>query len=137
MSVRDTLHHAGLLLLRAVFAGLMVGNHGFPKLTSYAEKAASFADPLGVTPPVSMALAIVGEFFAPLFLILGLGTRIAAVPAAFTMLVAALLAHADSILGKGEMALLYAAAFVVIGLCGGGRYSLDAVIAHRRRRAAP
>jgi putative oxidoreductase len=124
--LRETLEHVGLLVLRVVFSALMIVNHGWGKLTSFSEKHASFADPIGLGPSVSMALAVVGEFVAPLFLIVGFGTRIAAVPAAITMFVAAFITHSDSILDKGEKALLFGFAFLVVGLCGPGKYSLDA-----------
>lgn len=128
----DTLKHLGLLVLRVAFPALMVVNHGWGKLTSFPTKHGEFGDPIGVGPSVSMALAVIGEFFAPLFLIVGFGTRVAAIPSIITMLVAAFVAHSDSILGKGEKALLFAFAFIAIALCGPGKYSLDAQIRRKQ-----
>jgi putative oxidoreductase len=56
----------------------------------------------------------------------GLFTRWAAIPAAFTMAVAAFLAHAGDPFGDREMALLYLTLFTTIGLVGPGRFSIDA-----------
>ena len=115
----------GLLLLRLGFGGLMIVRHGWPKLAKFSEKKAVFPDPLGVGSELSLTLALVGEIVAPLLIVLGLGTRLASVPAAFTMAVAAFLVHAGDPLAKREMALIYFVAFVVIALMGPGRYSLD------------
>lgn len=99
--------------------------HGWPKLSAFAEKKGVFPDPLGIGSELSLSLACVGEFVAPLLLILGLGTRLASLPAAFTMAVAAFLVHGGDPLAKKEMAIIYLVAFVAIGLIGPGRYSLD------------
>jgi len=122
---RDVTSSLGLLALRVGFGGLMMAQHGWGKLSSFAEKKGSFPDPLGVGSELSLALACVGEFAAPILLILGLGTRLASVPAAFTMAVAAFVVHGADPLAKKEMALIYMVAFIAIGLIGPGRYSLD------------
>lgn len=122
---RDTLSSAGLLLLRVAFGGLMIVNHGWGKLMSFSEKKGGFPDPLSVGNELSMALAIVGEVFAPALIVAGLATRLSAIPAAFTMAVAAFVVHASDPLAKKEMALVYFAAFLAIALLGPGRWSLD------------
>ncbi len=120
-----------LLMLRVGFGGFLAVNHGWTKLMTWGPKHPTFADPLGVGHPTSMALAIFGELVCSMLIVLGLGTRVAAVPALITMLVAALGVHKDSVFGDGEHALLYGAAFVALILAGGGRYSLDRVVSVR------
>jgi len=121
----------GLLLLRVVFGLFLALNHGWPKLATFAEKAETFPDPLGVGGPVSLALAIFGELVCAGLVVIGLATRIAAIPAALTMLVAALVIHADSRFGDGEHALLFAGAFIAIACLGPGPISLDALLPRR------
>ncbi len=121
----------GMLLLRLGFGGFMIVRHGWGKLSSYADKKDSFPDPLGVGSELSLALACFGEVVAPLLLILGLGTRLASIPAAFTMAVAAFVVHAGDPLAKKEMALIYLVAFVAIGIVGPGRWSLDKALGGR------
>jgi putative oxidoreductase len=121
-----------LLLLRVGTGAFMAINHGWPKLSSFTENADKFADPLGVSPPVSLALAIVGELVCPLLLLCGLATRVAAVLAAITMSVAAFGAHADAPLTKGEHALLYAVVFTALAVAGGGRFTLDRLLFRAR-----
>ena len=116
----------GLLLLRVSVGGMMLLGHGWGKLTSFAERSASFPDPLGIGPSLSMALATGAEAFCALAVILGFATRWAAVPLMVTMLVAALIIHGDDPWAKKEFALLYFFPFATLLLTGAGRYSLDA-----------
>lgn len=116
----------GLLLLRVCASAFMM-THGYPKLMKLlAGGEIQFMDFLGLGTQVSLALAVVGEFVAPAFILMGLFTRWAAIPAAFTMAVAAFLAHAGDPFGDREMALLYLTLFTTIGLVGPGRFSIDA-----------
>lgn len=117
-----------LLVLRVVFGALMILEHGWGKLMSYAERSSSFPDPLGVGSQMSLNLALFGEVVAPALLVVGLGTRLAAIPAAFTMAVACFVVHAGDPIGDREMSALYLAAFSAIALLGGGGLSLDAIL---------
>src|SRR5688572_1847800 len=98
----------GLLLLRVGIGAMMLFTHGLPKLMSFSEKAADFPDPLGVGSTVSLSLAILGEVVGSICVMLGLFTRVGAVPLAITMLVAAGIIHAHDPWDRKEFALLYA-----------------------------
>jgi putative oxidoreductase len=113
------------LLLRVGFAGFLAMNHGWGKLMSFGEKHGTFPDPLHITPTLSMAATIGGELVFPLLVLVGAFTRLAALPTVFTLGVAALFVHSDSVLDKGEHALLYVLAFAAIALLGPGRFSVD------------
>ena len=78
---------------------------------------------------------MLGEFFAPLFLIVGFKTRWASIPAIITMFVAAFVAHAGEPLGEREHSLLYMIAFIAIAMIGPGEYSLDAWLQKRNSKA--
>lgn len=127
----------GLLLLRVSVASLMVVQHGWPKFASWSAKSATFADPLGVGPATSLALAIFAELFCAAAVGLGLATRLAAVPVVITMLVAAFVVHADDPFQKKEFALLYALPALTLVLTGPGRFSLDALLRWPRAKPAP
>jgi putative oxidoreductase len=131
-ATRAHLHDAGLLALRLAFGGTLLVAHGLPKLLGFAEKSATFSDPLGVGSTASLVLTIFGEVVCAGAVVLGAGTRLAALPATITMLVAAFVVHAADPFGKRELALAYAAAFIVIGLAGPGRLSIDHALARRR-----
>lgn len=115
----------GLLILRTTIAGMMLVGHGLPKLMNFNAAAASFPDPLGVGSTVSLALAIGGEVVCSILLILGLFTRLAAVPFLITMLTAAFLVHAADPWAKKEFALLYAIPALTLIFTGAGAFSID------------
>lgn len=132
---RERLLDAGLLFLRLGAGGLMLFSHGIPKLDRLAQDPIQFADPLGLGPAISLWLALGAEIVCASLLVLGLGTRIAAVPLIITMLVAALIVHGDDPFQKKEFALVYGMIFFTIMLTGPGKFSLDALIAKRRSKA--
>lgn len=117
----------GLLLLRLLPFAFLAFNHGigkFNKLTAGGE--IKFYDFDGAVPAgLALALAVVGELIAPLFIMLGLYTRFATIPVFITMVVAAFGAHADSPLKEGEHALLFGIFALILFFIGPGKYSLD------------
>jgi putative oxidoreductase len=128
---RETLNDLGLLLLRVGFGGMIAGGHGFGKLMSYGEKAASFPDPLGLGGPLTMALAVLAEFFCGIAVALGLATRLALTQLIATMATAALIVHRADPFATKELALAYLVPFVVLFVTGPGRFSLDGWLVRR------
>jgi putative oxidoreductase len=115
----------GLLVLRVGLGALMLAGHGWGKLVGFTEMAQKFPDPLGVTPPVSLALAVFGEVVCSALVVLGVYTRLAAIPPLATMAVAAILVHAGDPWADKEMAVLYGLGFLALVIAGGGRFALD------------
>lgn len=103
----------------------MLLTHGIPKINILLENPSGFSDPLGVGGTVSLIMALIGEVVAPILVLIGFKTRIAALPAIATMVVAAFIVHINDPLGVKEKALLYLIGFIVIALVGPGRYSVD------------
>lgn len=118
----------GLLVLRLGAGGLLLV-HGWGKLADFNGRSGSFPDPLGLGPALSMFLVTFAEFFCSIAIILGVLTRVAAVPIISTMIVAAFVVHGADPLADKELALLYLAAFLAILLVGAGRYSVDGALA--------
>ncbi len=120
-----------LLLLR-VAAGILMLTHGTGKFTKlFGDDPIKFADPIGVGVTASLALTVFSEVICSILLILGLATRLIALPLLFTMLVAVFIVHGDDGFKKQELPLLYAAVYAAIALSGAGKYSLDYVIYRR------
>jgi putative oxidoreductase len=113
-----------LLILRVGASGLML-THGIPKINMLFASPIQFADPFGLGPTLSLILALIGEVVAPIFIILGFQTRIAAIPVAITMAVAAFMIHANDAFSVKEKALLFLICFIAIFLAGPGKYSID------------
>ena len=115
---------AGLLVLRVAIGCFMLV-HGIQKVMGFAEMADKFPDPIGMGNQLSLIMAIGAEVGCSVLLILGLGTRLAAIPLAFTMIVALFVVHASDPWKVKELAAIFLAVYVSLVLTGGGRYSLD------------
>lgn len=115
-----------LLLLRLAFGGIMLVQHGLPKLTKLIAGAPfKFPDVLGMGNGTSLTLAVFAEVFCAALLVVGFKTRWAAIPLVVTMLVAAFVQHAADPFAKKELAIMYFIGYAVIYLLGPGRHSLD------------
>lgn len=114
----------GLLLLRLGAGGTMAV-HGIQKLAKFGELKGGFPDPLGIGHLPSLVSAIGTELGCSVLVIVGLATRLAAIPVVFTMAVAAFLVHGDDPWAKKELAVLYGLVFLALVFTGAGRYSVD------------
>lgn len=115
----------GKLLLRVLAGGLMLLDHGWPKLAGFGEKMDTFPDPIGLGPALSLGLITFAEVLCALLVVLGIWTRLSTIPLIIGMAVITFITHGDDILGQGESGLLYLTAFLSILLLGAGRFSLD------------
>ena len=123
----------GLLVLRLGTGLTMALMHGLPKVGRlFGAAPIKFADPFGLGAPVSLALASFSEFVCGVLIALGLYTRAATLPLAFTMLVAMFHAHAGDPWGKREPAFMFLVPAIALFFAGPGRYSLDALLRARR-----
>lgn len=135
----------GLLLLRLGIGGFML-THGWGKLQMLlAGDFDKFADPIGLGNQLSLILVTGAEFGCALLVMLGLATRLAAIPLVFAMGVAAFIAHANDpwtmtegarLFSTGaakswaskEAALLFLFPFLALIFTGPGKFSLDGMI---------
>ena len=118
----------GMFLLRVTSGSLMLVDHGLDKLMHFSEKAARFSDPFHIGSTTSLALVVFAEFFCAAFIVLGLFTRLAAIPLIIAMGVALFVAHKGEFFGQGESAGLYMVIFLCILIMGPGKFSLDRFI---------
>ena len=141
----------GLLILRLGIGGFLI-THGWGKVQMLlAGGAEKFGDPIGLGSTLSLALVATSEFICALLVILGLGTRLAAVPVVISMAVAAFVVHAKDPWSmeaaanaffsgasktwfSKEPAMLYLIPFLSLVCTGGGRLSIDGLIAMRRNQ---
>ena len=141
----------GLLILRLGIGGYLI-THGWGKLQMLlAGGADKFGDPIGIGSTLSLALVTTSEFVCALLILLGLATRLAALPVVVSMAVAAFVVHAKDPWTMGaaanaffsgasktwfskEPALLYLIPFLSLVFTGGGKLSLDGLIATSRNR---
>ena len=118
----------GLLIIR-VGIGLMMLTHGLPKMEKlFPGEPVQFASVMGMSPAVSLGLTVFAEVLCSILLILGLATRLAAIPLLITMIVAVVLIHGSDPFAKKEMGTLYLVGYASLLLAGPGRFSIDYLI---------
>lgn len=119
------------LILR-IAGGAMMLTHGYPKFLKLINGDFAFGDPIGLGEEVSLVLAVFAEFICSILIVLGLFTRWATIPLIFTMLVAVFIVHGSDPFSNKELGLMYAAMFIVIGLMGPGKFSVDSLRGRRK-----
>lgn len=117
-----------MLVLRIFFGALLIYKHGYSKIVKFEELHTKFYNFLGIGSSLSLILAIFAEVICSALIILGLCTRLAAIPLIITMLVIIFGASAGKPLAESEMAILYLGIFITLALCGPGKISIDGLI---------
>jgi putative oxidoreductase len=122
--LKENYEKLGLFVLR-VGAGAAMLIHGYPKLTTLISGGAiKFPSVFGMGSSVSLTAAVFAEFLCSLLLILGVKTKYVVMPLIGTMFVAAFVIHGSDPWMKKEKAVLYLLMYVVIFICGGGKYEV-------------
>lgn len=116
----------GLLLLRLVFGINLFLRHGMEKLTHFHQMAAHFPDPIHIGSHASLIYAMISDSICSLLVVLGLGTRVAALVIAVNLGVAFWLVHHHAFgPAHSELVLVYLGGFLALMFTGGGAFSLD------------
>lgn len=134
--IAQSLYPYALAVSRIVLGAVFL-YHGWAKVTAFAATAGFFAQVGIPLPGASAAAAAFVEVTGGLALILGLGVRFAAVPLAFTMVVAILFVHAGAGFAAPngyEFPLTLLAAVLAQGAAGPGAFALESLV---RRKAYP
>ena len=108
-------------------------NHGYSKLSNFPELTQKFGDPLKIGVTTSLSLAVFAEFFCAAMIILGLLTRLAAIPLVilFSVILYKVAKNFSAGPGGGELAALFLVCYLAILFLGPGKYSLDRMIGKR------
>lgn len=126
-----------LLIVRIGIAGLMLV-HGIPKLLMlFSGEPVQFPEVMGMSSAFSLVLTVFAEVLCSVFILVGLGTRLATIPLIITMLVAVFYIHAADPFANQELGLLYLLGYVFLLLLGSGSYSLDALLLRRENTPIP
>lgn len=121
------------MALRILVATPLLMKHGIEKIFTFSQMAAHFADPIGIGPVPTLVIAMISDAICTVLVILGLGTRWAALLILLNVAVAWAALHHFSFFGHaadhGELIVLYMGAMLALVLTGPGKYSLDRLIA--------
>ena len=119
----------GKLVLR-VTLGILILLHGIAKITGGVTGIMDMVEKTGV-PGFFGYFVYVGEVLAPLLLVAGIWTRLAALVVALNMVVAVVLVHMDEIAALGnqggwalELQGMFFFSAIAIALLGAGRFSV-------------
>lgn len=121
--------NTALLVARMLFA-IVLGYDGIFKAVTFSGFSEDFPNPLGIGSVDTAILFIVVELVCALLVLLGVVTRLAAIPVAFIMLIAFSDAQGDYGMGSRYVPILFCAFFLQLLFTGAGRYSIDQMI-HR------
>ncbi|MDW3211773.1 MAG: DoxX family protein [Reichenbachiella sp.] len=120
----------GKFLIRFILAFGMIF-HGWGKLMGGANHIAGMLGDMGIPSFIGYGV-IIGEFVAPLLLIVGFKSRLAGLVMSFTMLVALLMVHTGDIFSVSdhgtwaiELLAIYLVGGLAIAFLGSGKYSLS------------
>jgi putative oxidoreductase len=116
----------GLLVLRFFIGINLFTRHGLEKITHFSQMSAHFPNPIHIGSHWSLVYALISDGICSLLLVLGLGTRVAALIIAVNLGVVFCLVHHYPLMnGHGELILLYFGGALALVFTGGGSYSLD------------
>jgi putative oxidoreductase len=129
--------HVVLLLLRLT-ALLLLLNHGLSKFNNLISgNEIKFSDPIGLGPEVSYVLVVFAEFLCSLFIIFGLGTRIASIPLIINFLVIVFVVQLPNSIARIELPVFYLIIFISLLILGGGKYSIDHLLQSKKNNQPP
>ncbi len=121
-----------LLLFRVLVSVSMINTHGMKKILDFKGTVAHIPDPIGIGGEASAVMAIVANIVAPIFVILGLGTRAAILPILGVTLMGFFVVHGSDPWPVRDVPLMYSLAYLALFFLGAGKYSLDAKLFSKR-----
>lgn len=122
----------GLLVLRVWFGLSLFLKHGLEKPMHFAQMSQHFPNPLHIGPVPSLIFALISDAICSILVLLGLGTRWAALWSFVNIFVAWSFVHHFQFFGRGadhgEAIVLYLGGFLALAIMGPGRFSLDCIL---------
>lgn len=122
-----------ILFLRVFIGGVML-LHMIGKLQDYDNYVLNFQSIVGLNHATSFALSILFEGLFAVMIIMGVGTRLAAVLMAVVMIVSICEALMQGTVTDGESKLefIYIGIYITLVISGGGRYAISTMFLNRK-----
>jgi putative oxidoreductase len=129
----STLNNCTLLFFRIAVASELIVAHGLKKIGVGTASAEIVPNPLGLPEVLNQAFATTANLIMPLFIILGLMTRLAALPILAVTLTGYFVLHFDDPILVKDVPFIYSICFLLIFFMGAGRYSIDYYITGNKK----
>jgi putative oxidoreductase len=115
---------AGLFFLRLTGCLLLLHVHGLPKVFHFSEELTRIEDPFGLGPYMSLLPAIFAEVICPIFILIGVFTRLACLPIIGVLLVAMVFVHPGWSIAEGQFGWLLLIIFTTLAITGPGQWRI-------------
>lgn len=124
----------GLLLLRVGGGALMIYGRAWENLQMAWTGHIVFPDPFGIGTVMTWGVAMFAEVLCSIFVMLGILTKVTALPPLMAMLLAQAVLPPGTLWSSRAELLLYALPFLVLTFTGAGFYSFDRIVSQQDPR---
>lgn len=129
--LKNPLYNFAILLFRIGIAAQLIIVHGLKKIGIGVTSAEVIPNPLNFPETLNNIIAITANTYLPFFVIIGLCTRLAAIPALCVTMTGYFIVHANDPLSVSDIPYMYSISLLFIVITGGGKFSLDHYISER------
>lgn len=117
----------GMLFFRISMSVQLMVVHGFKKIGIGSGIAETVPNPFHFAEGFNQAFAIAANLIFPVFIICGWFTRFASIPILAVTLTGYFVVHGNDPLLERDIPFMYSIAFLLVAICGPGKYSIDGV----------
>jgi len=118
-------NNRGIFIFRLLVSGELIIVHGLKKIGVGIAQAEVVPNPFGLPEIVNQIFATGANLVCPLFIIVGLFTRLATLPILAVTLTGYFVVHGNDSLIERDIPFMFSVAFLFILAVGPGSYSLD------------
>ena len=126
--------HITLLFFRIAVALELMLAHGLKKIGVGVAEAEKVPNPFHLPDAFNQLFAEASNLFFPVFVILGLFTRLAVLPVLAVTLVGYFVVHLHDPILEKDMPFMYSVAYLLLLSFGPGKYSIDYLINKKLRQ---
>lgn len=126
-----------MLLFRVILSLELMVVHGFKKIGINVAVPEQVPNPLHLPEALNNIFAVSANLFFPVFVILGLFTRIAIIPILAVTLTGYFVLHWNDALLIKDTPFMYSLSYLLILALGPGKYSVDYFIVNKRPETFP
>jgi len=124
-NLKVPLFNFGILFFRVAIASELIVVHGLKKIGIGVTSPEVIPNPIGLPDALNNFVAIAANVYLPFLIIIGLFTRLAALPALAVTATGYFLMHFNDDPMVRDIPFMYAVSLLLIVILGGGKYSAD------------